>query len=48
MGHNYYYLLAQRSDPNEEVHFADLVVDPSRLDAELRQMISDSQRRRSA
>ncbi len=45
---NYYYVLAKRSDPNEEVHFADLVVDPSKLDAAISQMLSDSSRRRSA
>lgn len=48
MGLNYYYVLAQRSDPNEVVHFADLVVDPSKLDAAMRRMMSDSSRKRSA
>ena len=48
MGLNYYYLLAPRRDPSEEVHFADLVVDPSTLDAALGQMIADSAQRQSA
>lgn len=37
----YFYLLAQRSNPREKTHFADLVVDPGGLDSVIRQMLSD-------
>jgi capsular polysaccharide biosynthesis protein len=37
---NYYYLLASRDNVKESVHFADLIVDPYRLESALRQMLS--------
>jgi hypothetical protein len=37
---DYSYLLSRRDDIKQSVHFANLVVDPYRLEAALREMLS--------